>query len=54
MSWNCEYTKTLSGTCDQQKSPGGKYCFYHTKVDKGYITDVDEQAVIRDMPTIKL
>ncbi|MCA1799871.1 MAG: hypothetical protein LC650_01070 [Actinobacteria bacterium] len=52
-SWQCTYTKTLRGVCDQQKSLGAEYCFYHEKVMAKLVTDVDEESVIKNMPTIK-
>lgn len=53
-TWRCEYTKTYSGTCEQQKELGEEHCYYHNRVLRGFITDVDERAVIREMPTIAM
>ena len=50
-NWNCTYTRTISGSCDQQKSRGREQCYYHVKVvDK--LIEADEESALREMPTI--
>lgn len=52
-SWQCTYTKTYNGACDQPQERGSDKCYYHNKVANGLI-DTDEQTVMREMPTIAL
>jgi len=49
--WQCEYTRTVRGDCEQQKARGDRYCYYHQKVTNGLI-EADETASLYDMPTI--
>lgn len=55
-NWVCMYRKTYNGVCDQQRdiTRSDQMCYYHGKVTDGYITDVDEENVVRQMPAIKL
>ena len=51
--WQCEYSKTYSGFCEQEKTAGRSQCYYHAKVVDDLIT-ADEAAAILDTPTISL
>jgi hypothetical protein len=50
-NWSCEYTKTLNGRCEQQKSAVSNFCYYHHKVMSEYI-EADEEMSLREMPTL--
>jgi len=54
--WLCNYSRTYNGVCDQQVdiTRQDQKCYYHGKVTDGFITDVDEESVVRNMPSIKL
>lgn len=52
-NWNCTYSKTVSGNCDQAKTCSSDYCYYHDKVVEGHI-EADEENALRDMPAIVL
>jgi len=51
--WQCTYSRTHSGFCEQEKSRGREVCYYHSKVVDGLI-EADEAAAILDTPTISL
>jgi hypothetical protein len=49
--WKCTYDKTYNGTCDMPKAIASEHCYYHDKVVRDLI-EVDEESVIREMPTM--
>lgn len=51
IKWNCKYSKTISGHCEQQRTRGSDYCYYHDKVITKLI-EADEENALREMPTI--
>ena len=52
-SWQCEYTKTYTGLCEQQKESGKSVCYFHAKVLEGLL-ESDPNSVMMEMATITL
>lgn len=52
LEWKCEYTRTISGKCEQQREKGQDTCYYHTRVREGLV-DADEVQSLKDSSTIR-